>query len=111
MPELQQMLKAEGIFGGVAIQESADIPELAALFASFAGGLTGVAAVLRAFFGRHKNRSILVERGGTSYQLKGMSQKDMEALVDRLLETASSEQSEIEHLYRDIPGMEDMPGE
>jgi hypothetical protein len=104
--ELAGLMKGEGVFEGFAVQESADIPALAAIVASIAGGLGGVAAVLNAFFKRHQHRAVLFERDGTRYELKGMSQADMKELIDRTLDRARQDQRGIELLYR-LPGSDD----
>jgi hypothetical protein len=106
-PELHQRLQEEDILAGSSVQASATIPELVALTASIAGGLHGLASVLRAIFERHQHRAVLVERDGTIYELKGMSPAEIDALIARVLEEAEQRQSETEHLYRRIPGADD----
>lgn len=74
---LSSALHADGIETSFAIQESVEVPELAALIVSIGTGLGGVAAVLSAYLRRHQDKSILMERGGTRYELKGMSVDEM----------------------------------
>ena len=106
-PELHERLQAEDILAGASVQASASVPELVALTASIAGGLHGLAAVLRAIFDRHQHRAVLIERDGTTYEVKGMSPVETDALIARTLEKAERQQADTEHLYRGIPGADD----
>jgi hypothetical protein len=91
-PELSQLLKSEDAFSGFVIQESAEVQQFAALLASFGTGLGGVAAVLHAFFNRHKSRSVTFIHKGEAIEIKGMSQKDTDAVIDRFLESSADQQ-------------------
>lgn len=104
---LSGALRADGIKTMFAIQESAEVPDLAALVVSIGTGLGGVAAVLSSYLRRHQDKSFLMERDGTRYELKGMSPNEMERLLGRMLEKAAEDQRETEHLYRGIPGADD----
>ena len=104
---LSRSLRAEGIKSSFSIQESIEVPELAALVVSIGTGLGGVAAVLSAYLRRHQDKAILVERDGTRYELKGMRPDEMERQLDRLLNQAADDQRRTEHLYRGIPGADD----
>lgn len=108
--EFGALLREEGIHAGVVIQESAEIQQLTPFIASIAGGLGGLAAVLRTWFRRHQDRSIAFTYDGNEYELKGMSEADMEALIMQILSSSESAQQERESLYRDIPP-DLLPGE
>lgn len=104
---LSAALRTDGIKTSFAIQESVEIPDLAALVVSIGTGLGGVAAALSSYLRRHQDRAILIQRDGTQYELKGMSSVEMETLLDRLLAKAAEDQRNTEHLYRGIPGADD----
>lgn len=99
-------MKREGVYSGDVIMESAEVPELAMLVGSFAAGLSGLAAVLRAFFHRHQHRSLTFVQGETTVEVKGMSDADMEALIERALGAAAQIQLERQRLYEGLPGPE-----
>lgn len=48
------------------------------------GGLTGLASILRAFFHRHDGKQIFFEFNGQTIDLRGMSEKNLEALIREL---------------------------
>lgn len=104
---LSTALRANGITTSFAIQESVEVPDLAALVVSIGTGLGGVAAVLSSYLRRHQDKAILFEGDGTRYELKGMSQDEMKTLLNRMLERAAADQRDTEHLYRGIPGADD----
>ena len=104
---LSTALRADGIKTSFAIQESVEVPDLAALIVSIGTGLGGVAAVLSSYLRRHQDKAILFERDGTRYELKGMSPDEMKTLLNRMLERAAEDQRDTEHLYRGIPGADD----
>lgn len=104
---LSSALRADGIETSFAIQESVEVPDLAALIVSVGTGLGGVAAVLSAYLRRHQDKSVLVERDGRRYELKGMSVGEIESLLNRMLREAVEKQRSTEHLYRGLPGPDD----
>lgn len=104
---LSNALRADGIQTSFAIQESVEVPDLAALIVSIGTGLGGVAAVLSAYLRRHQDKSILIDRDGTRYELKGLSVDEMESVLDRMLRNAVEEQRRTEYLYRGVPGADD----
>lgn len=63
--------------------------------------------MLSPYLRRHQDKAILMERDGTRYELKGMSPDQMETRLNRMLERAAEDQRDTEHLYRDIPGVDD----
>lgn len=109
--ELSSALRADGIKTSFVIQESVEVPDLAALVVSIGTGLGGVAAVLSAYLRRHQDKSILMARDGTRYELKGMSVIEMESLLNQMLAKAAADQHSTEHLYRGIPGADEVPGQ
>lgn len=104
---LSTALRTANIQTSFAIQESVEVPDLAALVVSIGTGLGGVAAVLSAYLRRHQDKAILMERDGTRYELKGMSPDEMETRLNRMLERAAEDQRDTEPVYRDIPGNDD----
>lgn len=104
---LDGALQADRIVASFAIQESAEVSDLAALVVSIGTGLGGVAAVLSSYLRRHQDKAILMERDGTRYELKGMSPDEMEARLNRMLEKAAEDQRATDHLYRAVPAPTD----
>jgi hypothetical protein len=103
--ELYEQFKAEGVPLSYLIEESAEVRELATLVVGFAGGvggMAGLAAVLNAFFRRHQNKSVLMERDGTRVEVKGMSPQQMSGMIDRVLDKAAADQREADRLSRDL---------
>lgn len=82
--ELRLLLQEHGVFTGDAMQH--DASHLLVLGGSIAGGLSGIAAVLRVFFSRHDGRKITLVRGDETFMTEGLSPKETEAHVDRYLE-------------------------
>jgi hypothetical protein len=109
--ELSNALRTNGVRTSFGIQESVEVPDLAALVVSIGTGLGGVAAVLSSYLRRHQDKAILMERDGTRYELKGMSPDEMETRLNRMLERAAEDQRNTEHLYRGIPGADDEDAE
>jgi uncharacterized membrane protein YjgN (DUF898 family) len=105
--ELSNALRAGNIEARSSVQASVETTELVALVVSIGTGLGGVAAVLSAWLRRHQDKSILVERDGSRYELRGMSVEAMEDLLSSALERAADQQRRSEHLYRGIPGADD----
>ena len=108
--ELVAAFCAEGFEIG-PVPTASSVQAQLAVFAVLAGGgsLGGMAAVLRAFFNRHQHRSLLVERDGTRHEMKGMSQRDMDALLDRHLKEAQQRQVESDNLWDEVMGSEEEP--
>lgn len=97
-------LRGHGLELGPVPMASATTEQLATFAVLTGGTLTGLAAVLRVFFNRHQHRSLLIEKGGTSYHLQGMSATEMAELIDGVLERALDAQNEADELWDDLMG-------
>lgn len=107
--ELNRAFASAGLDTSFSIQASAGVSDLVPLIVSIGTGLGGAAAVLSAWVRRHQDRAVLMQRDGTSFEVKGMSPAEVEDLIGRLLEKAAEDQRKTEHLYRGIPGADDEP--
>src|SRR3954452_10554988 len=81
---LRELMEAEGVFIGEAMEHSAGT-DLAIYAGSFAGKLTGLAAVLRAFFQRNRDKSVTFSYGDTSAEIKGIGEAASRRLADQAL--------------------------
>ena len=86
-------------------------PELAILIAAFgtAGGLHGLAAVLNAWFSRNEHKSITLTRGDETLDMKGLSKKEREKLIKRLLGDAQQEQLQRNEEWKRSKGGDNKP--
>lgn len=106
-PELIEDFKRSDIEVGVVPMASAEMQDLATFAVLTAGSLTGASAVLRAFLWRHRHKSFLLAEDG-SVEIKGMSQSEMVALVDRVLSEALERQAQSDALWDEVmPPRED----
>lgn len=94
-----RLLKDADVFAGFVVMESANLPDYAPLVVSFAAGTGGIAAVLRTWFNRHRHRSITFMHKGEQIDIRGMSQADMDSMIDRVLEASADAQREMMPLY------------
>lgn len=103
--ELQALMEAEGVFGSRALEHSVG-PELAILIGLFGatGGLHGLAAVLNAWFHRNEHKSITVTCGDETLQLTGLSTKEREAIIGRMLEHTHRENLRRNEEWKRITG-------
>lgn len=106
--ELKALMEAEGVFAGGFLEHSAG-PELIGYAASFAGGLSGLAAVLKVFFDRNQHKSITFSRGGEPIEIKGHSKKESDAVIDRVLGDAHKAQLEQDEEGKRIAGKDSEP--
>jgi hypothetical protein len=97
-PEMVALLEAEGVYAGEALEFSA-AQELAILVASFGGGLTGLAAALRAFFqrNRHKHVKFSIEDG---VEIDGFSTAEAHDFLDKALEEIRARQLKRDEEWR-----------
>lgn len=101
--ELANDLRAADALLGFPIQESLAV-EVSAVLASTAGGIHGVAAVIRAFASRHAHRRVLLKtRDGDTIEVSGASPSEVQALLETLLTTLNEQQAEMRHLYEFPP--------
>lgn len=101
--ELRSLLEEEGVYEGSVMEHSAG-PDLLIYAGSIAGGLTGLAAVLRVFFHRNQHKSVTFTRGDETIEMKGLSQPETQDIVDRLLAHARDEQLERNAEWERISG-------
>ena len=104
--ELQEMLEAEGVYD-TRMHYAGNVPPLVEIFASIAGSLGALAAVLSAFFRRHQDRAVLIERDGTRYELKGMGVAEMTERIERILRETTQEELDSDDPDGARPGEED----
>lgn len=90
--EIRSLLEAEGLFAGEALEHSAG-PELLIYVASIGSGLTGLAAVMHAYFRRNRHKSIKLSFEDRSAEMKGQSKKDSAEIIDRFLRDAQEAQA------------------
>lgn len=111
--DLRAGLEAEGVYVGEA-QEAHLGPELAILIGSFAGGLGGLAAVLNAFFGRHRHKRFIFRHDGMEIDLSGRGEDEIARLVDdelrRQHERQLAEDAEWQRMKDRLRKPEDDPG-
>jgi hypothetical protein len=101
--QLREMMAAGGVFAGEILEFSSG-PELIIYAGSFAGGLTGLAAVLRAFFHRNQYKSITFSQGDGSVDLKGYSESQANRLIDATLKQMHAKQMERDEQWQRILG-------
>lgn len=101
--EVAGELRREGILLGFPIQESA-LVEITAVMASTAGGLTGVAQVIRAIASRHAHRHVkLTNRDGETLEMTGLSPQEMDERLAAFLAAEQRKQDAVRHLYEFRP--------
>ena len=97
--ELAHDLRAADALLGFPMQASLAV-EMSAVLASTAGGIHGVAAVIRAFASRHSHRRVLLKtRDGDTIEISGASPSEQQALLETLLARLNEQQAEMRHLY------------
>jgi hypothetical protein len=107
--EVADELRRQGVLLGFPIRESATVVELTTVMASTAGGLAGVAAVIRAITSRHAHRHVQVtNRDGETLDLTGLSRKEMDERLTPFLAREQKKHDEIRHLY-EFPNLHDRP--
>ncbi|MCZ2847456.1 hypothetical protein [Modestobacter sp. VKM Ac-2978] len=108
--EIRDMMEAEDVFGGEIIEHSAGT-DLVVYAGSLAGGLTGLAAVLRAFFQRNRDKSVTFSYGDTSLEIRGMGEAASRRLADQALAEMKQQQLERDAQWRRlIEGNDQEPG-
>jgi hypothetical protein len=85
--ELSDMLRHQGLENDGAVRFANSLTHVVVTGVSAAGGLAGIAAVLRAFFHRHDGKKIEVKLAGetTRVSISGFSSEDAERLVEKAL--------------------------
>ena len=92
-----------GVFSGEILEFSAG-SDLAIWAGSIAGGLSGLAAALRAYFHRNQHRAVTFSHGDVSVELKGCSEDEIKRLIDQALEEMHHKQLQRDREWRRISG-------
>jgi hypothetical protein len=87
--ELSDMLRGQGAENEGAVRFANSLTHVVVTGVSAAGGLAGIATVLRAFFHRHDGKKIEVKvaKETTQVNVSGFSLGDAERLVEKALRT------------------------
>lgn len=102
--EIRSLMEAEGVFAGEVLEHSAD-PELLIYAASVAagiGGLKGLAAVMEAYLGRNRHKSVKLAFGEETVDVTGHSKKYSDEVIDRFLQSAHDRQAKQDAEWRRI---------
>lgn len=97
--QLAGEMKTAGLDIGPVPMMSAEPVQLATFAVLTGGTLTGLAAVLRSYFSRHQHRAVLIDKDGTKIHLQGLSQHEMESVIERTLTAAMEAQHESDALW------------
>ncbi len=98
--EVANDLRREQVFLGTPVTASASMGELTVLMASIAGGLGGIAAVIRAVTGRHRHRVVRLTNGeGQSIEVSGLPPEEMDTRLVPFLVAEQKKHEEVRHLY------------
>jgi hypothetical protein len=104
--ELVGDLRAGGVAWGPVPMASINPTAVATIAALTGGSLHGLAAVLKAYFSRHRDRALLLHRDG-SVQLSGMSEEEMTRHLNTILQAALEDQAGSDDLWDEVMGPRD----
>jgi len=104
--ELRRLMEEHSVFEGQALEFSAG-SDLVIYSGSIATGLTALAAVIRAFVYQNRYKSIALSHGDEKIELKGLSKKESDNAIDRLLSDAHLRQLEFDAKWRRYRGRQE----
>lgn len=104
--EMRDLMEAHGVFSGEVVEFSVG-PELIIYAGSITAGLGGLAAVLRAFFDKNRNKSLKFSRGEVTVEMHGYSEAATSRLLDQSLEELRAKQLERDREWQRITKDED----
>lgn len=100
--EILSLLDSSGIGHNTAVEMSAGLGEWIEVvkvlgpFAAGAGGLPGLAAVIKAIVHRHADKRFVLKRGGSEIEASGYSERQVQQLLLKL----QAEQAELDVAMR-----------
>jgi hypothetical protein len=83
--ELAEALREDGFDATVAVPAGGGW-DIMLMVLGAAGGATGIAKVLTAFFSKNQHRKITIKEGDKEFEAQGLSLRQLETLIRRVLD-------------------------